>query len=167
MQVHCELGHGQLFSRLIVCVCRQERIDDAVEAWEHLVAARSPSQSDIDAIAQAHLLTQGKWMVFPRSATEADAAWAAVSRLAVAAGWAAKVSTVSPGGQGGSGHVMCVYARDYLNKEGVFEVAQQLKRHLPPLQDRCIRFKPDILTYLSIYKGNEYRIKPTVYDFML
>ena len=142
-------------------------MDAAVEEWEALVGAegaqaKKPTAADVDAIARRHGILKGKWLLFPKTPAEADAAWAAV--VAAVAGGAlcpsAKVSSISPEEPG---HVLCAYTSDYLDSTDVMRVAAALQRALPPLTDRRMLYKPDILTFLGIYGGNPYGIKPTVH----
>lgn len=143
-------------------------MDAAVEEWEALVGggavaqARKPTAADVNEIARRHGILKGKWLLFPKTPAEADAAWAAV--VAAVAGGAlcpsAKVSSISPEE---GGHVLCAYTVDYLDSGDVMRVCAALQRALPPLADRRMLYKPDIFTHLGIYGGNPYAITPTVH----
>jgi hypothetical protein len=143
----------------------EARIDAALEDWEALLQRRTPTADDVGALARRHDIKRGKWLAFPRSSQEADAAWRAV--LLAVANCAlpcteVKVSSVAPGTQG---HVLCVYTEDWLEAASVENTAEALRDALSPLRlrDAMLLYKPDIMTFLGIYTKNEYGIKPTVY----
>jgi hypothetical protein len=142
----------------------QARIDAALEGWEQLLArGASPTAADIDTLARKHRILKGKWMFFPRR-READAAWAAastaVARGAVRGCSSIKISSVSPNDPG---HIVCAYVDDYLDETAVVGALEALKIAVPPLADKRAFFKPDIMTYLGIYSGNEFGLRPTLY----
>lgn len=148
-------------------------VDAAVEAWEKILeGSKQPDTSDIDALARKFRILRGKWLIFPQR-SEVTAVWNELARSFTrddsdgytdgrAVCTEIKVSTASPRD---GGHVCCVYVEDYLNKERAFAAAEYVVGVLKPLQlrDKRLVFKPDIMTYLGIYKDNEYGIKPSVY----
>ena len=57
-------------------------------------------------------------------------------------------------------HLVCIYNEDYQDKDQVME-SERMIRQLGILC--CMTYKPDIFTHLGIYKGNPWRIRPTLY----
>lgn len=142
-------------------------MEAAVEEWEELVQRRRPTAADVDALARRHAIRRGKWMLFPRSSTEADAAWAAAAG-AMAGGTLAcsqvKISSASPAD---ASHVICAYTEDYQCREEVDVAAAALRAVLPALRDGRLLYKSDIYTYLGLYSGNAFSLKPTLYEARL
>jgi hypothetical protein len=142
-------------------------VERAVEEWEELVQRRRPTPADVDALARRHRILCGKWMAFPRSATEADAAWGAVARAAAGGALACPEVKISSASPRDASHVICCYTDDYLNKTEVDATAAALRAVLPPLQFSRLLYKSDLYTYLGLYKGNEYGLRPTLYEARL
>ena len=70
-----------------------------------------------------------------------------------------KVATTP--GKDGHSRVICVYTKNFLDKEDVMNVHAQL-RHLGCTE--TIYYKPDIYTTYGIYASNKYGIKPCYYS---
>ena len=139
----------------------QDRIDEALESWERLLASRRPSAADVDALARRHAITRGKWLLFPRPG-EVDAAWRAVAEAA-AAGALCPSAKISSAAAGGGGHVLAVYTDDYLDSGAVWAACRRLQQLLPLLGDARMLYKPDVYTHLGIYSPNDLGLKPTVF----
>jgi len=67
----------------------------------------------------------------------------------------AKISTKS------STFILCVYTHDFLNKEDVFKVRQQL--HDLGIKNK-LKYKADIYTILDIYGRNKWSIAEMIYE---
>ena len=166
----------------------EDRIDAAVEQWEALLAKKKqrkqkPTAADIDALATSNRILRGKWIVFPKTADEADAAWAAVvdgavavireeeevvkeedcgkRRLQLRGVTQLKISSTNPREPG---YVLCAYTENYLNEIEVKSVAEGLCAVLPRMSDQRLLYKSDVYSYLGIYSKNEYGLKPTIYS---
>ncbi|KAF8067000.1 translation initiation factor eIF 4e-like domain-containing protein [Lyophyllum atratum] len=114
----------------------------------------------LDALAQAHGVLSGKWLVYA-DPHQVDDLWSRIVTAVVASapsgtGGRAKVSPARPD----EPHVVCVYVEDYSDGAEVGRVRDALRR--AGVRWR-IGFKPDVYTHLGIYKGNEWRIRPSRY----
>jgi len=114
----------------------------------------------LDALAQTHGVLSGKWMVYAEP-HQVDDLWSRIVTAVVAnapseTGGRAKVSPARPE----EPHVVCVYVEDYSDGAEVGRVRDALRR--AGVRWR-IGFKPDVYTHLGIYKGNEWRIRPSRY----
>lgn len=141
----------------------QEQVDKALEDWEKLIAKQRPTPADVDAIARKRGLLQGKWLCFPRT-SEVDAAWRAAAGAAMQGTLPCcqiKISSVAPKDDR---HVMMCYTTNYQDSEQVMAAARALCGVLPVMHDQRLLYKPDIYSYLGIYSGNEYGLKPTVHQ---
>lgn len=157
----------------------QDRIEGALDDWEQRIHMANEKKEcitnqDVDAIAKKHQILKAKWLVFPLE-EEVDSAWRAVAHNAVlppsssssctsSVGMEVKVSSVSATTPG---HILTVYCSNYLDTEEVMKVARMLQKTLPPMKDKRLLLKPDVYTYLGLYKGNEYRIRPTIMSLKL
>ncbi|KAG6907783.1 hypothetical protein DXG01_007390 [Tephrocybe rancida] len=114
----------------------------------------------LDALAQAHSILSGKWMIYAQP-HQIDDLWSRIVTAVIAnappgVGARAKVSPARPG----EPHVVCVYVDDYSDGAEVGRVRDALRRAGVRWK---IGFKPDIYTHLGIYKTNEWRIRPSRY----
>lgn len=141
----------------------ESRIDDCLEDWESLVEKRAPRFEDVDELARKYRITKCKWLAFP-SVSEVDAVWATICRAVVLQDLCmhAKISSVASSSEDTS-HVLCCYSPDYLDTEVVTALGEELRCVLSGLlSDTRLLLKPDIYTYLGLYKGNAYKIRPTI-----
>lgn len=105
----------------------------------------------IDEIAEKMGVLSGKWLVFIQR-EYADELWDKIERLASDGKiWSAKISTsIHPWSSRGK-HVVCVYTKNYLDKQDVMRVRKILKEI--GVEAR-LSYKPDIYTLLGIYSDN-------------
>ena len=124
---------------------------------------RRTLEQNIFELAKETGVTSGKWMLFP-SVNDVDSIW----KTAVTAmdegklGDAAKVAT-----DDGSGDVrlICVYTRDFSDKEDVKRVLKTLvETGLVDEESRPIYYKCDAYTYLDIKSKNEYGLKASLFS---
>ena len=103
----------------------------------------------IDKLAVRTGILGGKWLVY-RARNESDSAWLTIARATFnrTLGSGAKVSTAEE--DEAKRHVICIYTRNYLDLEDVKRV-RGLLRDMGFTESLC--YKPDIYTYLDIYKG--------------
>ncbi|KAG5633427.1 hypothetical protein H0H81_007873, partial [Sphagnurus paluster] len=114
----------------------------------------------LDALALAHGVLSGKWMVYAKP-HQVDDLWSRIATAVVAnapsgTGARAKVSPARPD----EPHVVCVYVEDYSDPQEVARVREALRRAGVRWK---IGFKPDVYTHLGIYKGNGWGIRPSRY----
>ncbi|KAG5643434.1 hypothetical protein DXG03_000942 [Asterophora parasitica] len=112
----------------------------------------------LDALALAHSVLSGKWLIYA-SPAQVDDLWARIVTAVVlhspsSTGARAKVSPARPD----EPHVICVYVEDYSDAEEVGKVREALRR--AGVRWR-IGFKPDIYTHVGIYKGNGWGVRPS------
>ncbi len=63
-------------------------------------------------------------------------------------------------------HVICVYNENFTDNAEVRELESRLRA----IGIRCtMQYKPDVFTYLGVYRGNEWNLRPVMYvsDFDL
>lgn len=58
--------------------------------------------------------------------------------------------------------MICCYTHDYLDPVDITRVANELADAVKGVFSGSARYKPDIYTFLDIYKGNPYGIAPTI-----
>ena len=58
-------------------------------------------------------------------------------------------------------HVICVYNEKFSDKTQVFEAESSIRKVYHNCQ---LSYKPDIFTYLGIYRKNKWNIRPTLYS---
>uniref|UniRef100_A0A8C4NJE7 Chromosome 11 open reading frame 68 n=1 Tax=Eptatretus burgeri TaxID=7764 RepID=A0A8C4NJE7_EPTBU len=95
-----------------------------------------------------------KYLVF------VDHAWTCISRAVVDGSlYFAKVSPFVKGSN--QKHVICVYSRDFTNEEDVFALDGAIRA----AGIKCpMLYKPDVYTYLGIYRNNPWGLCPTIYE---
>ena len=146
----------------------EERVEAALEGWEEILSQRKPSAEDVGKLAKKHRILRGKWIIFPKSSEEADAAWSSVVKAAADGALSGcsqiKISATNPREPG---YVLCAYTEDYLNEVEVNEAAEALRDALPQLTDMRLLYKADIYTHFGIYSRNEWGLKPTIYSSTL
>ena len=115
----------------------------------------------VNTIASKYDIKVGKWMrhLFRRNV---DKLWQQLA-LSMLEGRLGPVHSmkVSPADERNERHVICIYNPDYQNRDEVMR-AENLLRQARVLGD--LNYKPNIFTYLGIYRSNEWNIKPTIYN---
>lgn len=124
---------------------------------------RRTLEQNIFELAKETGVTSGKWMLFP-SVNNVDSIWKTVVTAMDKGklGDAAKVAT-----DDGSGDVrlICVYTRDFSDKEDVKRVLKTLvETGLVNEESRPIYYKCDAYTYLDIKSKNEYGLKASLFS---
>lgn len=104
------------------------------------------NEETIDKLAQELDCLTGKWLLFIGK-EEVDKKWEKIKDFVKErSGLFAKVSTAVEKKKGN--HVICVYTQNYLDREEVMKVREDL-RELE--YEGELRYKPDIYTILGIY----------------
>ncbi|KAL2268138.1 hypothetical protein VTJ83DRAFT_2984 [Remersonia thermophila] len=127
---------------------------------------RRATVEDLHELAVAYSMLTGKWMLFPAPGC-VNEVWAKVVQATVAGtlGIAAKVDTRAAG-QGGKERVVCVYTKDFRDKNDVARVLNRLRELelVRPGEGRPLYYKSDAWTELGIYSGNGWGISPSLYS---
>ena len=106
----------------------------------------------IDDIAVKINLLSGKWLIFIQK-EKVDGLWENIEKLATKGKiWNAKVSTLGHPGAAKGTHVICVYTKNYLDKENVMDTREILRQIGI---NKRLNYKPDIYTILGIYSDNK------------
>ncbi|XP_070622646.1 UPF0696 protein C11orf68 homolog [Erythrolamprus reginae] len=131
------------------------------EDWERLqLSGRRVTFESIKELAMNRRVLTGKWLMHLDSGFKVDHAWCGIAR-AVLEGrvGVAKVSPCCPDSD--RKHVICVYTDDFTNEEEVL-VADSVIRATGV---KCLlSYKPDVYTYLGIYRDNCWHLCPTIYE---
>ena len=101
-------------------------------------------------------------MVWKKRGPHVDLTWERIFRATIAGrlGISAKVSSALEDSDDDDRHVICVYCRDFTDEAGVAELENRLRQ----LGIRCrLSYKPDVFTYLGVYRNNEWGLRPTIY----
>lgn len=112
----------------------------------------------VDEVALKSRILVGKWLI-RRSRSEIDIAWKTVAKE-VYHGKLGSLAKVSTPREGERQHVICVYTDNYFDLEDVMRVRERL-RELRFTGKLC--YKPDIYTYLGIYRGTT-KLSPCRYQ---
>jgi hypothetical protein len=158
----------------------EKDIDAALEDWEKIISKnRKPTKEDIGTIAKRHKILPGKWLLFPKTPEEANAAWASIVTAAALGNLTGCTQVkISPTNPNERGYVICAYTDDYLNEIEVTAAAEALRAALRgnrndggrcsfTFNDSRLLYKADVYTYLGIYSKNEWGLKPTIYSATL
>lgn len=130
-----------------------------------LNALRRTLEKDISSLAQETNVVSGKWMLFP-TVDRVDAYWSAVVGAVDKGelGPVAKVAT-SEGDENGRSRLICVYTRDFEDKEDVKRVLMGLVNlGLVKEAERPIYYKCDAYTHLDIKSGNPFGLKASLFS---
>ena len=117
-------------------------------------------EQEIDSLARRSGLVVGKWLVYS-SPESINQVWKALAPAFVAQelGDSIKVSTATPE-EASREYVICVYTENYLDTADVQRVREKL-RSLG--FDKPLYYKPDLYTYLQIYRRTFPRLKASRY----
>ncbi|KAL1844110.1 hypothetical protein VTJ49DRAFT_4962 [Mycothermus thermophilus] len=127
---------------------------------------RRAAVEDLRELAVACSVLTGKWMLFPAPGY-VNEVWAKIAQATAAGtlGVAAKVDTRIPS-QGEKERVICVYTRDFRDKDDVARVLNRLRELelVRPGEGQQLYYKSDAWTELGIYRGNSWGISPSLYS---
>ncbi|ELR09925.1 hypothetical protein VC83_07238 [Pseudogymnoascus destructans] len=120
----------------------------------------------IQNLAIAMKIITGKWMLFP-PVDRVNHIWSIVAHAVATGqlGLGAKVSPKLDHPETGS-RLICIYTDDFSNIEDVIRVLRKLRElGLVPRNERPpIYYKCDAYTYLEIFSGNRWDIRPSLYS---
>merc|ERR1711962_777120 len=132
-------------------------ITDAKEKPRHMKSAiREASMKGILETAKEQNHTSGKWILY-RGVECIDTVWGKIAR-ATAQGRLGASAKVAPF-TGGKSQLLCVYVRDFTDRNEV----EELLNALTEMELGVTGFKPDVFTDLDIYAGNKWGLETTIY----
>ncbi|KAL2805886.1 UPF0696 protein C11orf68 isoform 2, partial [Daubentonia madagascariensis] len=110
-------------------------------------------------LAITHHVLSGKWLMHLAPGFKLDHAWAGIARAVVEG--RLQVAKVSPRAKEGGRQVICVYTDDFTDRLGVLEADSAIRA----AGIKCLlTYKPDVYTYLGIYRANRWHLCPTLYE---
>ncbi|XP_044921136.1 UPF0696 protein C11orf68 homolog isoform X2 [Mustela putorius furo] len=129
-------------------------------AWEALQTSGRPiTPSTLRQLAITHHVLSGKWLIHLAPGFKLDHAWAGIARAVVEG--RLQVAKVSPRAREGGRQVICVYTDDFTDRLGVLEADAAIRA----AGIKCLlTYKPDVYTYLGIYRANRWHLCPTLYE---
>ncbi|XP_037696306.1 UPF0696 protein C11orf68 homolog isoform X2 [Choloepus didactylus] len=129
-------------------------------AWEALQTSGRPiTPSTLRQLAITHHVLSGKWLMHLAPGFKLDHAWAGIARAVVEG--QLQVAKVSPRAKEGGRQVICVYTDDFTDRLGVLEADTAIRA----AGIKCLlTYKPDVYTYLGIYRANRWHLCPTLYE---
>ncbi|XP_047445829.1 UPF0696 protein C11orf68 homolog [Mugil cephalus] len=137
-------------------------LDGLQESWEKLLASCRPVNfQTVKELALNHRVLSGKWLMYLDSGFKLDRAWECVARATLDG----KIFTtkVSPfdSKAGGGRQVICVYNSNFTDEREVVELDSVIRS----TGVKCpLSYKPDVYTYLGIYRNNRWKLCPTIYE---
>lgn len=136
----------------------------AKDEWDSL--GKDAKVEDAFRIARKYRLTVGKWMIFTHI-NAVDFIWKKIIQSMfddkLKHVISAKVSPLedAEGDRFDKKHLICVYNHNFLDKKEVFDAESSIRNVYPRGK---LTYKPDIFTYLGIYRKNQWKIKPTLHE---
>ncbi|XP_051990615.1 UPF0696 protein C11orf68 homolog [Xyrauchen texanus] len=133
------------------------------DSWETLLdSGRSITFHTIKELALNHNVLYGKWLMHLDTGFKVDHAWECIAK-AILDGKisSAKVSPRNP--KSDTKHVICVYNPNFTNEEEVIQLDAEIRAS----GVKCVlHYKPDVYSYLGIYRNNRWKLCPTIYESM-
>lgn len=131
------------------------------EAWESYQKSGEPiNQFTITHLAKTFQAIAGKWLFYVGTGDKVDSVWAKVAKAVVSGSlcYYAKISPFDPSGSGS--HVCCMYNDDFTNEDEVMALDKRIRASGIYT---TLLYKPDVYTYLGIYRNNKWEVRPTIY----
>ncbi|KAM4564117.1 UPF0696 protein C11orf68 homolog [Fundulus diaphanus] len=131
------------------------------ESWEQLLASSRPvSFQTVRELALNHGVLSGKWLMHLDSGFKVDHAWECVARATLEGKISVvKVSPYNPKTEGRQ--VICVYNQNFTDEGDVVRLDSVIRA----TGVKCpLSYKPDVYTYLGIYRNNRWKLCPTIYE---
>lgn len=136
-----------------------ENIELAENKWKYLQKLKNHvNLNDINEIAKSCNIISGKWLIYIKTEL-VDEIWNKIAHCCIKGLLGCSIK-VSPKSINTISHVICVYTNNYFDINDVKKVRNVLKE-IGIIQS--INYKPDIFTYLCIYRKNKWNIKPSIY----
>lgn len=131
------------------------------ESWEKLLSSgRSATFQTVRELALNHRVLTGKWLMHLDSGFKLDHAWECVARAALDGKiFQAKVSPHNPKVE--AKQVICAYNQNFTDESEVVRLDSVIRA----TGIKCpLSYKPDVYTYLGIYRNNRWKLCPTIYE---
>ncbi|XP_068164035.1 UPF0696 protein C11orf68 homolog [Antennarius striatus] len=131
------------------------------EGWEKLLSSGRPANfQTVKELALNHGVLAGKWLMHLESGFKLDRAWECVAKAAVDGKISlVKVSTHDPTGEGKQ--VICAHNHNFTDESDVIRLDSVIRAS----GVKCpLSYKPDVYTYLGIYRNNRWKLCPTIYE---
>lgn len=138
-----------------------EDVTSLLESWECLLASgRTVSFQSVKELALNHNVPSGKWLMYLDSGFKVDHAWECVARATLEGKiYCVKVTPNDP--TSGSKHVICVYNQNFTDENQVVRLDAVIRA----AGVKCpLSYKPDVYSYLGIYRKNRWNMCPTIYE---
>ncbi|KAL0189803.1 hypothetical protein M9458_016902 [Cirrhinus mrigala] len=138
-------------------------VEGLQDSWETLLnSGRSITFGTIKELALNHNVLYGKWLMHLDTGFKVDRAWECIAKAALDGKIvSAKVSPRDP--HSDSRHVICVYNQNFTDEEQVMRLDAAIRA----AGVKCVLYyKPDVYSYLGIYRNNRWKICPTIYESM-
>jgi len=145
------------------CPTTGDDLEGLQESWEKLLSSGRPvTFQTVKELALNHGVLTGKWLMHLDFGFKVDHAWECLARAALDGKIdSAKVSPHDPKGGGDGKHVICVYNENFTDEREVI----QLDNIIRATGVKCsLSYKPDVYTYLGIYRNNRWKLCPTIYE---
>ncbi|XP_037531103.1 UPF0696 protein C11orf68 homolog [Nematolebias whitei] len=131
------------------------------ECWEKLLSSgRSVTFQTVKELALNHNVLSGKWLMHLDSGFKLDHAWECVARATLEGKISSvKVSPFDPKSEGKQ--VICSYNQNFTDESEVIRMDSVIRA----TGVKCpLSYKPDVYTYLGIYRNNRWKLCPTIYE---
>lgn len=131
------------------------------ESWEKLLDSGRPvSFETVKELALNHGVLTGKWLMHLDSGFKLDHAWSCVARAALEGKISlVKVSPFNP--KSDKKQVICAYNHNFTDESEVMRLDSVIRA----TGVKCpLSYKPDVYTYLGIYRNNRWKICPTIFE---
>lgn len=135
-------------------------VDGLQDSWDELLASgRAVTHQTVKELALNHGVLSGKWLMMLDTGFKVDHAWECVARAT--ADGRIKTCKVSPYDPGNGKHVICVYNENFTEEDQVVRLDAAIRA----TGVKCsLSYKPDVYTYLGIYRNNRWKLSPTIYE---
>uniref|UniRef100_A0A1A8G7N4 Chromosome 11 open reading frame 68 n=1 Tax=Nothobranchius korthausae TaxID=1143690 RepID=A0A1A8G7N4_9TELE len=131
------------------------------ESWEKLLASSRPvTFQTVKELALNHGVLTGKWLMHLDSGFKVDHAWECVARATLEGKISTvKVSPFNPKAEGRQ--VICAYNHNFTDESEVMRLDSVIRA----TGVKCpLSYKPDVYSYLGIYRNNRWKLCPTIYE---
>ena len=140
-------------------------VDGLIEAWEKLISSgRYISREKVFELAKKYKCTCGKWMLFVSTGGKGDYLWSLIAKGIVngkTLSTQAKISATQETEFFESYvNIICMYNKNFLDRDQMLES----ERTIRSLGIKgTLKYKPDIYTYLGVYRRNPWQLNPIIY----
>ena len=122
--------------------------------------SRPTSDKTVEELAKSFNVTSGKWIFFPSSGGKGDHLWSIVANGIMSDRLTCDLAKVSALDEASEQHCISMHNPDYTNMDQVMESEKSIRQ----IGIKCkMQYKPDAFTYLGIYAGNVWGIKPYIF----